>query len=124
MAEILGKDLDNYDESLAARQPFSLSESDTTGPQFMTGADLVRSAKISSEWREPVAIKAQAYAPIAKLSQPMLSAGRSMVDSLVDLPSNVANLVAQSVLESTGRYKPIIDTVSILADKSKRETLR
>ena len=124
MAEILGKDLDNYDESLAARQPFSLSESDTTGPQFMTGADLIRSAKISSEWREPVAIRAQAYAPIIKPSQPILSAGYAMVDSLVELPSNVANLVAQGVLESTGRYEPIIDTVSILADKNKREKLR
>jgi len=124
MAEILGKDLDNYDESLAARQPFSLSESDTAEPKFMTGADLVRSAKISADWKDPIAIRTQAYTPVAKASQPVLSAGRSMVDSLVNLPSNIANLVAQGVLESTGRYEPAVDVVSILADKNKREKLR
>lgn len=99
MAEILGKDLDNWDDSLAAREPYSLPEVEPTGAQFMTGTDLMRSATIDSSWKEPVAVYAQAYSPIFKGSQPVLSAGRSLVDVFANLPSNIESMGAQIALE-------------------------
>ena len=100
MAEILGKDLDNWDDSLAAREPYSLPEVEPTGAQFMTGTDLIRSATIDSSWKEPVAVYAQAYSPVFKGSQPVLSVGRSLVDVFANLPSNIESMAAQMALEN------------------------
>ena len=107
MVEILGKDLDNWDNSIAAREPFHLSETGKTGAKFMTGADLLRSAKITSVWKDPVAIYAQAYSPYAKASQPVLSLGRSAVDTLANFLPGLASVGAQTYLE----------TVSLLSDR-------
>lgn len=123
MAEILGKDLDNWDDSLAAREPYSLSESSTTGAQFITGADLLRSAKISSEWRDPVAIYAQAYNPMSKAFQVSESTLTATVDTVRNLPSNVANLGAQTFIELSEGERMLPDVSSALTAKSGEETL-
>ncbi|MBR4419681.1 MAG: hypothetical protein IKT32_02260 [Clostridia bacterium] len=123
MAEILGKDLDNWDDSLAARQPYSLSESDTTGPQFMTGADLLRSARISSEWRQPLAIYTQAYDPMNIAFQMAESGLTKAIDSVRDLPYNVANVGAQSFIELTEGKRDLPDVSGALTAKSGKETL-
>lgn len=100
MAEILGKDLDLYDDSMVAEKPFNLAESDITGPRFITGEDLARSTRISKEWKDPVAIPAQASVPYMKAVQPLVVGTRAMVDSIANFMPNMANAIAQTSLET------------------------
>lgn len=101
MAEILGKDLDKWDDSLAARQPFALKESDVSGPQYLTGSDFVRSAKISPEWKLPVNNQ------IPKVTQPIITMGEAVVDTVVNYVPNLKNLAAQRAIElTTGEEMP------------------
>lgn len=101
MAEILGKDLDKWDDSLAARQPFALKESDVSGPQYLTGSDFVRSAKISPEWKLPVNNQ------IPKVAQPIITMGEAVVDTVVNYVPNLKNVAAQRAIElTTGEEMP------------------
>lgn len=101
MAEILGKDLDKWDDSLAARQPFALKESDVSGPQYLTGSDFVRSAKISPEWKLPVNNQ------IPKVAQPIITMGEAVIDTVVNYVPNLKNLAAQRAIElTTGEEMP------------------
>lgn len=101
MAEILGKDLDKWDDSLAARQPFALKESDVSGPQYLTGSDFVRSAKISPEWKLPVNNQ------IPKVAQPIITLGEAVVDTVVNYVPNLENVAAQRAIElTTGEEMP------------------
>lgn len=107
MAEILGRDLDNWDDSLAAREPYNLSDSSDTGYQFMTGSDLMRSARISSEWKMPVAIPAQATRETYKIAQPFISAGTALSDVIANYVPNLESMAAQSAIELVeGEEKP------------------
>ena len=114
MADILGKDLDNVDDSLVVRQPFDIESSEISGPQFMTGSDFVRSAKIDSSWKEPIATLSQARSETGKGKQFVMSTAQSLSDTLANLPSNVANLYAQTRLVG----HPILETLSRFADRS------
>ena len=95
MAEILGKDLDKWDDSLAARRPFALKESNISGPQYLTGSDFVRSAKISPEWKLPVNNQ------IPKVAQPIITMGEAVVDTVVNYAPNLKNVAAQRAIELT-----------------------
>lgn len=116
MADILGKDLDNVDDSLVVRQPFDIESSEISGPQFMTGSDFVRSAKIDSSWKEPIATFAQARSETSKGKQFVMSTAQSLSDTLANLPSNVSNLYAQ--LTMAENRHPILSTLSKFADRS------
>ena len=107
MAEILGKDLDNWDDSLVTRQPFHLEESEVSGPQFMTGSDFIRSARINPEWKMPLAIPTQARSTtkLTGVEQAIISGGESAVDSWRNYLPSLANLGAQYAIELTGEEK-------------------
>lgn len=106
MAYVLGKDLDNWNDSLAAREPYSLSDTDKTGAQYITGEDLVRSARISSEWKDPIALSSQAHMPISIPAQIAWSTWHGMEDTIHNLPYNVENVLAQRTVELlTGKEK-------------------
>lgn len=105
MADILGKDLDKWDDSLITRQPFNLKESEVSGAQFMTGSDFMRSAKISSDWKMPVAIPSQAKSDTKSFLQPLIRLGESAVDVVADYLPGLANLSAQYAIELTGEEK-------------------
>lgn len=107
MAEILGKDLDNWDNSLATREPYNLSDSSETTPQFMTGADFARSSKISSEWKMPVAIPAQANRDMYIAGEIATSIGSSLRNVIADYVPNLENLAAQYAIEMVeGKKEP------------------
>ena len=105
MADILGKDLDKLEDSLETRQPFNLTESDVEEPQFMTGSDFVRSAKISPEWKMPVAIPSQASGKTYKIAQPFITGGQALFNVIADYIPNLANLSAQYAMEIVGGEK-------------------
>ena len=107
MAEILGRDLDNWDDSLAAREPYNLSDSSDISYQFMTGADLIRSARISREWKMPIAIPAQATSNTLLAGEIATSIGTNLIDVMANYVPNIANLGAQSAIEIVeGEKKP------------------
>lgn len=111
MAEILGKDLDKYDDSDIANAPFNLVESEIAGPRFMTGQDLSRSAKISAEWKMPIAIPSQAKSDrtvVEEISSSFLTGASDVVAQEFD---NARNTLAQTYLESG-----ILGNVKRLAD--------
>lgn len=99
MAEILGKDLDKYDDSDIANAPFNLVESEIAGPRFMTGQDLSRSAKISAEWKMPIAIPSQAKSDRTVVGELTSSFLTGASDAVANMPDNVLNTVAQAYLE-------------------------
>jgi hypothetical protein len=114
MADILGKDLDKLEDSLATRQPFNLTESDVTGPQFMTGSDFVRSAKVTPDWKMPVAIPSQASGSTYKIAQPFITGGQALFNVFADYLPNMANLSAQYAMELTGKKKEPEDFITKL----------
>lgn len=100
MAYIFGKDLDNWDNSLITREPYAITDKDTSiGSQYVTGADLLRSAKISPEWKQPVAQLAQAYSKTALSGQIASKYLTGLADSIAELPYNVENALAQRAIE-------------------------
>lgn len=111
MAEILGKDLDKYDDSDIANAPFNLVESEIAGPRFMTGQDLSRSAKISAEWKMPIAIPSQAKGDRNIVEEITGSFLTGASDAVANMPDNARNTVAQTYLESgiLGNAKRIAD---------------
>ena len=111
MAEILGKDLDKYDDSDIANAPFNLVESEIAGPRFMTGQDLSRSAKISAEWKTPIAIPSQAKSDRTVVEEISSSFLTGASDAVANMPDNARNTLAQTYLESG-----ILGNVKRLAD--------
>lgn len=111
MAEILGKDLEQYDNSDIANAPFNLVESEIAGPRFMTGKDLSRSAKISAEWKKPIAIPTQAKGDRTVVEEISSSFLTGASDAVANMPANARNTVAQTYLESgiLGNIKRIAD---------------
>lgn len=111
MAEILGKDLEQYDNSDIANAPFNLVESEISGPRFMTGQDLSRSAKISAEWKKPIAIPTQAKGDRTVVGELTSSFLTGASDAVANMPDNARNTVAQTYLESgiLGNIKRIAD---------------
>lgn len=111
MAEILGKDLEQYDNSDIANAPFNLVESEISGPRFMTGQDLSRSAKISAEWKKPIAIPSQAKSDRTVVEEISSSFLTGASDAVANMPDNARNTVAQTYLESgiLGNIKRVAD---------------
>lgn len=99
MAYVLGKDLDKWDDSLTAREPYALTDESPIGAQYITGTDLLRSAKITSEWKQPVAMMAQAASKTAIPGQIASSFLYGASDSIAELPYNLENAVAQRAVE-------------------------
>lgn len=113
MAEVLGKDLDNYDDSAVANAPFNLVETEVAGPTFITGEDLSRSAKISAEWKKPVAIPAQAKGDMSIPEQIASSYWHGATDAIHDFAPDLENLVAQSVIDNRGVIPQVANLISI-----------
>lgn len=126
MAEILGKDLDNLDISEAARMPYDMTEgkNEPSGPQFITGTDLERSARISQDWKKPVATIAQVAgqgkitgeSDYGVVTQVINNLGYATFDTIANLPDNTKNILAQGVLQGTTITPELIE-------KSRQEIL-
>lgn len=126
MAEILGKDLDNLDISEAARMPYDMTEgkNEPSGPQFITGTDLERSARISQDWKKPVATIAQVTgqgkitgeSDYGVVTQVINNLGNATFDTIANLPDNTKNILAQGVLQGTTITPELIE-------KSRQEIL-
>ena len=126
MAEILGKDLDNLDISEAARMPYDMTEgkNEPSGPQFITGADLERSARISQDWKKPVATIAQVTgqgkitneSDYGVVTQVINSLGNATFDTIANVPDNTKNILAQGTLQGTSITPELIE-------KSRQEIL-
>lgn len=126
MAEILGKDLDNLDISEAARMPYDMTEgkNEPSGPQFITGADLERSARISQDWKKPVATIAQVTgqgkitgeSDYGVVTQVINSLGNAAFDAIANLPDKTKNTLAQVTLQGTSITPELIE-------KSRQEIL-
>lgn len=126
MAEILGKDLDNLDISEAARMPYDMTEgkNEPSGPQFITGTDLERSARISQDWKKPVATIAQVTgqgkitgeSDYGVVTQVVNSLGNAAFDAIANLPDNTKNILAQVTLQGTSITPELIE-------KSRQEIL-
>lgn len=126
MAEILGKDLDNLDISEAARMPYDMTEgkNEPSGPQFITGTDLERSARISQDWKKPVATIAQVTGQgkitgesgYGVVTQVVNSLGNAAFDAIANLPDNTKNILAQVTLQGTSITPELIE-------KSRQEIL-
>lgn len=100
MAYVLGKDLDNWVDSVSTREPYAASSDENIGAQYMTGTDLLRSVKISPEWKQPLAVYAQSYNPLYISGQMSRSFWDSLADYINELPYNMENLAAQNALET------------------------
>lgn len=118
MAEILGKDLDKYDDSDIANAPFNLVESEIAGPRFMTGQDLSRSAKISAEWKMPIAIPSQAKSDRTVVEEISSSFLTGASDAVANMSDNARNTLAQTYLALAQTYleSGILGNVKRLAD--------
>lgn len=126
MAEILGKDLDNLDISEAARMPYDMTEgkNEPSGPQFITGTDLERSARISQDWKKPVATIAQVTgqgkitgeSDYGVVTQVINSLGNATFDTIANVPDNTKNILAQGTLQGTSITPELIE-------KSRQEIL-
>ena len=100
MADILGKDLDLWENSTATESPFNLKAEDTQLSKYISGGDLLKSLKINQNMKVPVEMKALSYDPTTpKFIQPFISMGRSAVDAIVNAPDNLKNLAAQIAVE-------------------------
>lgn len=126
MAEMLGKDLDNLDISEAARMPYDMTEgkNEPSGPQFITGTDLERSARISQDWKKPVATIAQVTgqgkitgeSDYGVVTQVINSLGNATFDTIANVPDNTKNILAQGTLQGTSITPELIE-------KSRQEIL-
>lgn len=126
MATILGKNLDSLDVSLETTAPYELRDTSIAAPQFITGDDLKRSAKIDSSWREPLAQQQISYDQ-TKVEEAITTFGESAVSAVKDLPEQAKSLTAQVFLEMTGQKNPIIETLAMMAqplEKSDSDVLR
>lgn len=100
MADILGKDLDLWENSTATESPFNLKAEDVQLSKYISGGDLLKSLKINQNMKVPVELKALSYDPTTpKFVQPFISMGRKAVDAIVDAPDTLKNLAAQIAVE-------------------------
>lgn len=93
MSEVLGKDLDIWEDSLATQSPYNLELSDVPESKYISGSDLVMGTKITPTWQ-----------------QPFLSGIYGAVDTVATTPDLVANVIAQRAVELTTKGKKPLTT--------------
>lgn len=100
MADILEKDLDAWDTSVIATNPFFLKPSEVSKEKYISGEDLARSIRITEQLKDPVELRALAYHPSSIAKQMGESAFGEAVDRAGNFVPNVKNWVSQLAIQT------------------------
>ena len=96
-----------YDDTITTR-PFDLTDdSEYQAPKYISGADLAKMGRISSEWKDPnftmpSATKQFMGRDLTKVEEFEESVITSAIDKVHNIPSNVKNMTAQTMLQLRG----------------------
>lgn len=133
MADILDKDLDAWDTSVIATNPFLLKPSEVTKEKYISGEDLARSIRITEQLKDPVELRALAYNPSSIAKQIGESAFGEAVDRIGNFVPNVKNWVSQLAIQTLNNepiFKPYQDKLKefgvdwkTIADVSDQEKI-